>query len=86
MPHRRKWCDSSMTRAGMRVDNDRTSNVQYQLLERVRLMADLRRSRINYTHSGVPNVIWGRHSCSARSSSSASSICSGLPNFRVSSC
>lgn len=44
--------------AGMHVDNDRASNIQYQLLERVRTMADLRRARINYTHSGVPYVIW----------------------------
>lgn len=68
--------------AGMRVDNDRTSNVQYQLLERVRLMADLRRSRINYTHSGVPNVIWVALLLGAVIVIGFEYLF-GLPNFRV---
>lgn len=68
--------------AGVRVESDRDANIQYQLLERVRTMADLRRSRINFTHSGVPNVIWVALLLGA-----VIVICFeylfGLPNFKV---
>ena len=68
--------------AGMHVASDRDSNLQYQILERVRTMADLRRSRVNYTHSGVPYVIWVALLLGAAIVIGFEYLF-GLPNFKV---
>lgn len=44
--------------AELPVPNAQQSNVQNHLLERVQVMADLRRSRVNANRSNVPGVLW----------------------------
>jgi hypothetical protein len=40
------------------LETPRDGNLQHQMLERVQLASDLRRSRINENGSGVPTVLW----------------------------
>ncbi len=44
--------------AALPVPNPRESNIQNHLLDRVQVMADLRRRRINDNRSNVPGVLW----------------------------
>jgi hypothetical protein len=44
--------------ASLRASNPQQANLQGHLLERVQVMADLRRRRINDTKSGIPAILW----------------------------
>jgi hypothetical protein len=44
--------------AGFNAHGEQQANVQNRLLDRVQVMADLRRQRIYDTGSGVPGVLW----------------------------